>query len=164
MRNFCAFFVLLLVLFSCKIDQKKKVDPGAPDFSTTDDSELFFRNLRQPFYDKEELTEAKLNQYRLSARVTDVQKPIINLCIVENWRFDEAYILLEPNSLLQTEDSLFIEWVDLLTVEKGQFDATRGNKEHQFRVAAQVYHSIQQNHQLTIKVKGEWLPFLAEQA
>lgn len=105
--------VFMLMLYSsCKMDQKKKVDPNQPNYSTTDDSELFFRNLRQVYYDKIEMKEAKLNQFRLGDRLADPKLPVLNLCIVENWRFDEAYILVEPGNLLSDEDTLFIQWAD----------------------------------------------------
>ena len=156
-------FGVYLILVGCNIDQKKTIDIDNPSFTSTDDSELFFKNLRQTYYDKIEMEQAKLNQYRLKDRIQDSSKPILQLCIVENWRYDEAYVLVEPNEILSEENLIEVKWVDPATNQDGIYSYSRGNKEIQFQFAARIYSSLQKEHKLQVKVKEQWVPFLANE-
>jgi hypothetical protein len=93
------YLLIFLISVSCNADKTKKIDAEKSKFSTSDASELFFKNVRQRYYDREEMAASKLNIYRIQERNQRVDYPHLQLAIVINWRYDEAYILLEPNEL-----------------------------------------------------------------
>ena len=90
-------FLIALLFSSCSIDSNKKVPEGTIDFSTRDDTEIFFKNIRQSYYDLMELKEAKLNIFRWSDS-PDISKPTVQLAIIHNWYEDEAFIWIEPKN------------------------------------------------------------------
>lgn len=155
-------FVLVLVLlliFSCNPDKTKEVDQTTISFKTNDASKLFFKNIRQTYYDKEEMEAAKLEIYRLKKRNTLNEGAVINLAIVNNWRFDEAYLLLEPNSLLQL-DQLSVKWINEKTKTQGVITFENGNKESIVKFADQLYAQIQQESDFSVVVNEKNIDIL----
>ena len=144
------FSLLLTGLSACNPDKNTRIDETKARFTTSDASELFFKNVRQIYYDQQEMADAKLNVFRLSDRSLAEDVPVINLAIAINWRYDEAYLLVEPNAYLQPLDSLQVTWQDLASQQQGTYAWTGGNKEVHFTFASQLYRSIQQGHQLYI--------------
>ncbi|MEM1408742.1 MAG: hypothetical protein AAGG59_18305, partial [Bacteroidota bacterium] len=59
---------ILIAVFSCHINADKKVTLDNFEFKTGDDTELFFKNVRQSYYDLEENQAAKFNLFRFSDR------------------------------------------------------------------------------------------------
>ncbi len=148
-----------LTLSACNPDKNRKVDQTTISFKTNDASKLFFKNLRQTYYDKEEMAAAKLDVYRLKKRNTGDERPVINLAIVNNWRYDEAYLLLEPNSLLQLNE-LSVNWTSEKTGEQGTINFENGNKRSIVRFADQLYDLIQQESRLTVMIDGKSVDIL----
>lgn len=144
------FLTLLAGVAACNLDKGTRVDETRAKFTTSDASELFFKNVRQIRYDQQEMPEAKLNVFRLGDRSLSEDHPVINLAIVINWRYDEAYLLLEPNTYLQDLDSLQVTWQDTVRQQEGTYRWSGGNKESQFTFASQLYRSIQQGHHLFV--------------
>ncbi len=150
---------VFLILSGCNPDKNKKVDQTTISFATNDASKLFFKNLRQPYYDKEEMAAAKMDVYRLKKRNTANEHPVINLAIVNNWRYDEAYLLLEPNSLLSLSE-LAVSWVKESSREEGTVSFENGNKQSIVRFADQIYALIQQEATLTVSVGDKSMDIL----
>ena len=65
------------------------------NFKTTESSEIYFRNLRAYFYDKEERQDANYLLYRINSREIDSTKNKLNFVLVNNWLIDESYIIAE---------------------------------------------------------------------
>ncbi len=86
-------FILLWAIFGPKA---KEIDITDISFSTTSSSQLYFKNIRAYFYDIEERTDASYNLYRLKARKKSDSLPV-QAVIIQNWRFDESYVLFENN-------------------------------------------------------------------
>ncbi|MFY0591702.1 hypothetical protein [Roseivirga sp.] len=149
----------LSLLFGCNPDKKKQVDQSAITFKTDDASNLFFKNVRQFYYEVEEMEAAKLNIFRLKKRELSNDQPVINLAIVNNWRYDEAYLLLEPNGVVKENESLEVKWRNP-NGESGEIQYANGNKTEQVAFADGIYAQIQQGSTFTIKVQEEWKPFL----
>ena len=162
MKSLFLFFSLLF-FFACNPNKETAVDKDNPQYDTIDSSELYFRNMRKTFYDLEEMKQAGINLFRFSKRMKTNDKPILNICLVENWRTDRAYITLEPNELLAEENPIVIHWKDLKTQEEGTYQYKKGNKDEQYRFATELYTSIQKEHQLTVDIKGKETPFLDSQ-
>lgn len=146
-----AKILVLLLISSCNPDKTKEVDQTTISFKTNDASKLFFKNIRQPYYDKEEMEAAKLEIYRLKKRNSHNERPVINLAIVNNWRFDEAYLLLEPNGLLQLEQ-LSVKWINEKTKTQGFINFENGNKQSIVKFADQLYAQIQQESSFSVVV------------
>jgi hypothetical protein len=60
-------FLLVSLLSSCKIDRDKKVNREKFQFKIGADANLFFRNVRQIYYDRES-PDGKWQAYRFSDR------------------------------------------------------------------------------------------------
>ena len=150
MKELLFSFLLLLSLAACNLDKSTQVDENQAKFTTSDASELFFKNVRQVRYDHQEIPESKLNIFRIDERSSAEDYPVLNLAIAVNWRYDEAYLLTEPNEYLQSLDTIQVHWQDSVGQQQGTYQWTGGNKEAHFKFASQIYRSIQQGHQLSI--------------
>ncbi len=158
----------LLIIFSigmvaCNPDKERKVNDTEAKFTTSDASELFFKNVRQGYYDKETMDAAKLDIYRISERNQAEDQPVLNLAIVINWRYDEAYVLTEPNTYLQQQDTLKIYWQDTVQQQQGVHKYLPGNKDKHYQFASKVYNSLQDKQRLYVmSPEGEKIPILAQ--
>ncbi|WP_026999138.1 hypothetical protein [Eisenibacter elegans] len=145
---FCGWLALLGLHSQCGTpDPRSQYQPLA-DFHTPDDAELFFKNVRQIYYDREEPPNTHITLYRLKKRVKTADTPLINLAIAHNWRFDEAYLVVEPNALaFATGDSLYIDWAS--PVDSGQYVFAKRSNHHQHKAfALSLYQSIKAQHTL----------------
>lgn len=152
---------ILLLLVACNPDKSKKVDQTSISFKTNDATKLFFSNVRKSYYDLEEMEAAKLEIYRLKKRPEGEERPIIHLAIVNNWRYDEAYVLLEPNELLNL-GALELNWKNGESGESGTLNFENGNKESIVRFADQVYDQIQNGSDFTVLIDGKTSDILKE--
>ena len=153
----CIFGVILimiiLVFTRCIVDNKKVIDKDTPQYKTTDPSELFFKNVRALYYDKEEMAASKLDVYRIKTRPTNTEIPHINLAIVLNWRFDEAYILIEPGGQLADIRNITLAWEG--EGVEGSREISIGNKDTQFTIATEIYEHLLKEHTIYWLNQGE---------
>lgn len=148
------FIPFLILLMSCNVPDKKKIDINTPKFSTSDASELFFRNVRQIYYDKEELPGPKLVVYRFQERNSNVDYPHMNPTIIINWRHDESYVIIEPNDILGN-DPIVIKWVSAVNGSSGTYSFLFGDKSSHFTFACQIYLSLDEGHKLFLLSNNE---------
>lgn len=160
MRHLSFLCLILLFLLACESSSRKQAEYTLPKFSTSDASELFFKNVRAIRYDKTVMEEAKLDVYRLKEQVETDERPILHLSIVINWRYDEAYVLTEPNAYLQQMDTLKIGWEDTNAQKSGVYTFVKGNKKQHFQLAKQIYESINQGHSLYLLEQAQSIPFM----
>lgn len=161
-RSILLFFAVFAA-FSCNPDKHKVIDLYQPQFKTIPSTVLFFRNVRAPYYDKVELYEAKMNQFRMKERNQSDTIPLMNVCILEAWLRDEAYIYVEPNAFFEQEDTIWVYWYDNATDSSGMYDFSAGDRERHYVFATQLYTSIQRKHSLSVKIKNEKMPFLDDE-
>lgn len=154
-------FLCLLVLLSCGQIEDKNLDPNEVSFATTDASKLFFKNTRQLQYDLENLEQAKLEVYRWGEVLND-ELPQIHIALVNNWRYDEAYLLLEPNNLIPSFNEMKLKWNISETAENGEIAFVPGNKTEHARFAGQVYVKLRQKAQFEIWINEKWVAVLTE--
>jgi hypothetical protein len=154
-------FVLFFIIAACE-SKRKEVNEAAAKYTTSDASEIFFRNVRSLYYEKTAMEEARLDVYRLKERPQADDYPLLHLSIVVNWRYDEAYVLTEPNAYLQQMDTIKIIWQDSLQDDSGAFQFSGGNKDDHFRLATQLYHSIQAQRKLYILHNDQKIPFMQQ--
>jgi hypothetical protein len=153
------FVVITLAFFSCNPDKNTPIDQSKVTFKTSSSSKLYFKNIRQSYYDFEEMEMAKLEIFRLKKREQTEEHAVINISIVNNWRYDEAYILLEPNALIQ-QDSLKLRWTNKESRESDTISYAQGNKSEILKFADLVYQQIQNKSSFEIKSNSIWLPFM----
>lgn len=74
---------------SCEIQSSK-----APksDFQTTDQSEIFFQNVRAIYYHRRIIPEAKVHIYTLKSTPKDIN---FTLSLIHNWKSDQAYLMFD---------------------------------------------------------------------
>ncbi len=156
------FFSLACLLFACNPDKSRKVAANQAKFTTSDASELFFKNVRQLYYDKNTLEAAKLDIYRSTDRDTNSTDTVLNLAIVINWRYDEAYLLVEPSEPLQALDTIKILWKDTADQQQGYYLYAGGSKEDQFNFAATLYEGIQNGQQFFLDIQGNQTKLMAD--
>ena len=149
--------LLVLVLVACNPDKNTQINQTEITFKTTDSSKLYFKNIRQTYYDKEEMEAAKLEVFRIKKRENSDDHPVINLSIVNNWRYDEAYILLEPNGYIQ-QDTLRLRWTNEEGLHNGSAEYSKGNKTEIVKFADAIYQQIQNKSQFEIEIDGTWQP------
>ncbi|MDF9801126.1 hypothetical protein OKW21_006389 [Catalinimonas alkaloidigena] len=162
MRHFLNLYTLMLcfIIMACNGSKYKEVDEKSAKFTTSDASELFFKNVRSIQYDKAVMGDTKLDVYRFKEQVEAEDRPILNLSIVVNWRYDEAYVLTEPNAFLQSLDTIKIMWQDTVAQENGTYQFSNGNKAEHFQLAVQLYRSIQDQRALYILNDDQQIPFM----
>lgn len=152
-------FFLLLTITSCKIDDDKTIDRDRLGFKIGSDTQLFFKNVRQSYYDLEENKAAKFNVFRFSDRSKDSEELVLNLAIVVNYLQDEAYLLIETSEAVNNEN---IE----LTAQHPNTDDTQDvilnemNREAMLNFCTDVYELLVQGYQFEIKAGEEWKPVL----
>ncbi len=156
-KNVRLFYIALFACWflSCNPDKAKKIDKDQARFTTSDASELFFKNVRQTYYDREQLEAQKLDLYRFADRSTQADYPLFQLVIAVNWRYDQAYLLVEPNEVVPASDTLQIHWKSNINEEKGQYSYIPGNKASHFKFASQLYESLLDDHTLTLRIQGK---------
>lgn len=161
MKNLCLLFISLFLL-SCGADERKRAKRESLRFRTTDDAELYFKNLRRSEYDHQDLAASKLDIFRHQERTQNADYPLMIPTLVVNWRYDEAYIILEANELLGQERPLIIDWRDSLQQLQGQYLLESNNKMEQLQFASQLYEGIQDGQQFFLEADSTLLPFLAK--
>ncbi|MCX8491600.1 MAG: hypothetical protein ORN54_11085, partial [Cyclobacteriaceae bacterium] len=123
------------------------------------DANLFFRNVRQVYYDRES-PDGKWQAYRFSNRKINIEQPSLNAIIVIHWIKDEAYLLIEPNSILAEEDLISV-------VIKNQSDTIRlkeRGRERMLEFGSKIYEAVQAKKDMTIFSKGKYVPLLRDES
>lgn len=155
-------WLLLLIFFlpACEADHSKSAARKKLRFTTTDDAQLFFKNLRRTDYDYQNLAASQLDIFRHSERQQQAAYPLLVPALVMNRQYNEAYILLEANEQLGELVPLHIAWHDKAGQEKGQYVLESINKMEQLRFADQLYQGMRQGQQFYLLRDSLQQPFL----
>ena len=160
MRN--CFIAMLLLFAGCKIDHSRPIESGRLGFFVADDAELFFKNVRQIYYDAEPLPAARVTVYRHPDRMPAPTEPALWPALVLSSVADEAKILIENNDVLADEPTLRV-----VITGKGQTTeitlSARG-REQMLDFATAIYKGIQQQATFAVYVGTEPRPWLAAEA
>lgn len=162
MSNRLIFIAFLsLAAFGCKIDRDKPVDRNKFTFGIGDDAELFFRNVRQIFYDRSS-PDGKWQAYRFGKRYQGTERPSINSVIVINWLKDEAYLLIEENEPLTPEDFLQLQ----ITSKKDTtiIDLKERGRERMLEFGSQIYEAILAKNSIYVLYKSEYVPIFTDES
>jgi len=148
--------ICLALCTACNLDKEKKVAQDKLDFSTTDESELFFKNLRQSYYDLQDIPGAGMNVFRFKERSKEEDHPVINLAIVHQWKLDEASILVEPNAFFGGKP-LSLNWQNDST--GGVLSFAPGNREVQQEFAVSLYDHLVAKDSMWVTVNQKIYPW-----
>ncbi len=151
--------LLMILLVGCKIDRDKKVDRNKYTFTINDDAELFFRNVRQIYYDRSS-PDGTWQAYRFSDRYVGEEKPAIYPVIVINWLKDEAYLLIDTNATLSVEDSLKVQIVNKTDTTIIQLKE-RG-RERMLEFGTKLYEAIQSGNEMSVLFHGKYVPIFTD--
>lgn len=152
--------IICVFLLSCKIDRDKTVDRSKYTFFIGDDAELFFRNVRQIYYDRSS-PDGKWQAYRYGKRYQGTERPSINPVIVINWLKDEVYLLIEENEPLTTEDFLQLR----INSKKDTIiiDLKERGRERMLEFGSQIYEAIQAKKSIYVLYKREYVPIFTDE-
>lgn len=156
-----SFFVIIQLLIGCKIDRDKKVDRTKFQFEIRDDAELFFRNVRQIYYDRSS-PDGTWQAYRFSNQFGN-DKPAIFPVIVINWLNDEAYLLIQSNDLLSDEEFLSVVINDINLFKTDTVTLNQRGRERMLEFGSRLYEAILSNHEIYVQIKDGFMPILNQE-
>jgi len=154
--------LILLLLVGCKIDREKEVDRSKFQFTIGADSNLFFRNVRQIYYDRSS-PDGTWQAYRFSDRYRGNDRPVIEPVIVINWLKDEAYLLIYTNDPLSEEDMITVTISDAQANKTDTLYLNQRGRERMLEFGSQLYEAMQANQKVAVKSKGEFVPIFMEE-
>ena len=150
--------LLFIMLIGCQLDSGKTIDREKFTFKIGTDTQLFFKNMRQSYYDFEANEAAGLKTYRFAKRLKSDSLPLLNLAIVINYLDDEAYLLLEANEVVG-ELPIHIISTDTAQVSKILM-LEEMNRESMLNFIADIYEGILAKNQYQIKIDSTAQPIL----
>ncbi len=102
-RACLGMLMIVFILIGCNSDKNKKVDVANFEFNTTDATELYFKNIRESYYNIEEKEGIKI--FRLK-EYDEIDSVWIKPLIVYHWRVDKAFLMLEFHPKINPEEIL----------------------------------------------------------
>jgi|GEM_PF-274125 len=161
MKIFGTVSVALVLLLSFFNDRKADNTGSRDEYSITDASRIYFKNLRQSYYDLERRQDAKMDLFRYGKRVTDTTQYILNAALIINRVKDAAYLYLEPQGGLEKENPLEIRW-EKSSGEKDGSSFYQGDRYSHFQFVVEIYPLLEIEEEVTFeaKLRDEWIPIL----
>lgn len=162
-NRFLFSIVMLFSLYSCKIDRHETVDRDNFTFRYTDDAYLFFRNVRQAYYDFQDLPQARWHAYRLSDRYSRNERPTINPVIVVDWHRQEANLLIEANDLLMKEPEIVIRERNTKTGAVYSYRLKERGRDIMLEFGTKIYEGIVAENEFEVQYAGTYYPLFPEE-
>lgn len=135
-----------LTLFAVFGPQGKKIDLKEIGFDTSQSTELYFKNVRAYFYDREIDSASSFNIYRINSRnrdgVSDIQ-----IGLLHNWRMSQCYVLLESEKYDLNGEEVFLVKSDS-TISL----SLPSNSELHYRFAATLFESLSAEQEFELRV------------
>lgn len=157
-KKFYIYVVMLISLTSCKIDREGVIDRDKFTFRAGDDSYLFFKNVRQIYYDVQELPKARWIAYRHGNRYQGNSRPALTPVIVVDWFKNEAYLLVEPNELLAEESSLIVREEEPGTTKSYEYALRERGRENMLEFATKIYEGIMAGNKISVRHNNHFVP------
>ncbi|MGI9542226.1 MAG: hypothetical protein ACR2MX_03145 [Cyclobacteriaceae bacterium] len=148
------------LLFGCITSGDHDLDPYSPNFNTTDASELYFKNVRQYYYDLEE--QDGQNMFSLGNRNQEASYPNLILIITMDWRKDQAYLSLASSPYF-SEDSP-IEVQALARERDEHHKLVSRDKVETFAFVTKIYQSILNEQKLYVLIDDKQYPLFANES
>ena len=129
-------------------------------FKVLESDALFFRNLRQFYYEKEERSDADYELFRHPDQLLfGTNAP--RLTIVNNWKHDEAYLVFE-----NADRELFAQTIRMcLGPEKEVYSLASSNAQAQQLLAVSLFEALEKHDSLfEVEEKQRWVPIWENQS
>jgi hypothetical protein len=156
------FIVFFILSGSCQYKHPSNIPLGQIDFKTRPDTELFFKNLRSIYYDNEEQTNTKLLIYRFKNRPKNLKTIDLNLAIVHNWRFNEAYLLIDTINFSPPHSAITLICQNPKNRQKSEIKFKGMDKKAHFEFAYQVYEAIIREENISLQKGTQLIPILSD--
>lgn len=140
--------VLLIISFGCVPDKNEEVNKSELNFSTTDASELYFKNVRESYYSVDDRQDQGIKVFVYEDWNLEATYPLLNLSIVYNWQNDKAFVMANPNPYFP-ESAQIVVGSDTVLFEQS-------NMKQQLEVASAIYNGIVREETISILVNNEW--------
>lgn len=127
--------------------------------SVSDANLLYFKNLRQAYYDREVRAEEKLEIFRYKKREKNENSVFINLSIIISRIRSKAYVFIEPSEGLQIDSSVKVRWLQGDEI-KDTLGFELGDRISHLRFVQQIYPLIDEADSFQVQIEGKWLPIL----
>ena len=154
-------------LTGCGLKIDRDVDAERPRYHLTNASQMYFRNVRQSAYLAQEVAGNDMVVYRRPDPDLPDGTPHLRPAIALNARYDEAYVLVEPNAWFADADTIRVQWAtrpgsraDSSAAATGSYRYVRGNKDDHFRFATRLQQSLLKDHLLTVVAAGDTVALL----
>ena len=151
---------MLLLMSQCKIDRDKGVDRDRFTFRIKADSHLFFKNVRQLYYDFTDLPAAHLHVYRLSDRYQGDDYPVLQPTLVIDWMKEEAYVLIEGNAIVNDETAWKITEQEPGSERSFAYQLQERGSENMLEFGTKIYEGIMAGNQFFITIGNRTVPLL----
>ncbi len=144
------FLTLIGMLFS-NCDRRTKIYKGSPspEYMTSADSRLYFRNVRSLFYIKSVHPGAEIDLYTFKTET--IHRPIFRFFIADNWMYDEAYFMLDQDSGIAEFSSYIISYTDTATNFYHTLQPTAFNKPNFLALGYHLREAIQTNSKIYLR-------------
>ncbi|MEQ8712354.1 MAG: hypothetical protein RIC80_05020 [Cyclobacteriaceae bacterium] len=134
--------LLSLMILGCQPNSPESISIEDIDFMTNDASEIFFKNVRQSYYDKQEIAAAGMDVFRMSDRNDQADYPLINFAIAYNWRNDQAFLMVEPNEHITNPEEFQLLRINLTSQDTTIIRYAMGNMKDQVTFAHRVFQAL----------------------
>lgn len=143
-------FVSLAVLLTCCVRKKlPNLDANNTTYQITDQSLLYFKNVRSYYYQVDKETSPPMELYFWKEMAIDSNTIDIGLSIAVNIYNDAAYLVLTPTKSLKQVGIISILAIDSNNLtDTIHYDVT--NISDQIRIAQQIYNAINDGKLLNI--------------
>lgn len=149
---FLAWLIAMVVFAWASFPEHKPLKKSKEiAFRVLENEELYFKNVRSFYYDKEVREDAQFDLYRIRTRRKDSTVPTVNFVIVNNWRMDEAYVLAEQN--FDAGDELLIRHRSAPDEPYDTLALNLSNNAEHYAFARAVYSALAEEEQLEV-MKG----------
>jgi hypothetical protein len=153
MRKILVAILIFSSVVACNVDKYKEIDRSKLGSRMTQDAYLYFRNMRQTYYDRENMEKAGLHLYRHEDRNRDTTGFYMHPVIVVNWKLDQAYAIMENSTSLDA-DTVLVRWSDPESDRQGEILLTDKFKSAQLDFFTSLYGHVQKEHTLSFKTKN----------
>lgn len=155
------FIIFLMIFYCCNPDKATRIASDKAKFNTSDASEIFFKNVRQTYYEKNEIEAAKIDFYKNKKLLEE--EVLLFPQIVHNWREDQAYILLEFDPGIAAQNQLKLISKDSI----GQIDEKvypLVDKKVHFEIVSDIYNHILDDHKIFLIIQQDSISLFPNQA
>lgn len=149
--------MLIIVICFAIFQPAKKINLQAIDFTTTQSSELYFKNMRSYFYDKTDHDAANFKIYRIGSREKDSTKNKLSFMLLSNWLQSECYVMAESGLVDLKEEGLKLSYEH--PDSSGTLLLSNLDSYGHYVFAAKLHEQLDKNAALYLKHSTNWIEF-----